>query len=86
MKTEYEIAVENVEKYIEEKGRINLDFDEVCETHLFTLKRWLDFLKWSCKYHKDTGKEDHNFEKYMLKQKITDIKKAIAHYKKEKIK
>ena len=68
MKTEYEIAKENViplrayDYYVER---------QVCKEHLSTLRRWLDYL--CCLY----AKTDNQF---IIAGKVKDIKQAIKLY------
>ena len=74
MKTETEIAKENVE-WKNEKTLNSFGKDKAesnCKEHLSTLRRWLDFL--CCLY---AGTDN----KFIIKGKITDIKQAIAYYK-----
>lgn len=72
MKTELEIAKENIKECIESKGRIILDFDDNCNQHLSTLKKWLEFLVKTNPKVNTTSAEAH---------KIFDLNEAIAHYK-----
>lgn len=86
MKTEHEIAKENIKvigvhKRIEESGQLANLRKRACLEHKQTLQRWLEFLEDDVEKYKI---ECHNGECQYCK-KITDIKKALEEYEKNGI-
>lgn len=87
-KSEYEIAKENVEQLKEPAIDYNA-WKFVCETHKASCERFLEFLE-DTFIHSKVERKKYSISEMpityiSIKDKITELKKAIEHYTKNGI-
>ena len=77
MKTEKEIAKENIEEFNNLKREFDSDDSTFCRIHKQTCQRWLEFLKEA--YGEDSFNVEEEFDT-VIWNKIIDLKQAIKLY------
>jgi hypothetical protein len=82
MKTEHEIAKENIEIYRDMKEEENLGYTNapLMLIHKQTCQRWLEFLEKECNIDYKDRREAHSSGFGKEFNKITDLKQTIKEY------